>query len=64
MTRARRKYAAYWRKRGTRRWKRLHPDIQGSKDSTLHLYQTWLINLAFDSNVEAAIRSVPRKKVS
>lgn len=62
-TRPPRKYAAYYRKRGKRKWKRRDPEVQGSKDSIIRLYQSWLIIFAFDETVEVAIRPVPRKKV-
>lgn len=57
-----RKYAAYLRIHGTKKWKRLHHDIQGSKDSICRLYQDWLINGSH--NAEHQIRPVPRKKTS
>ncbi len=62
MARPPRKYALYKRIHGTRRWKREHPDIQGSKDSIIHLYQTLL--LGGRSGYELRIRPTPRKKVS
>ena len=58
-----RKYAAYYRIHGTRKWKRRHPEIQGSKDSIVRTYQDWLIygepNI---TNVERQIRLVSQKK--
>lgn len=57
-----RKYAIYYRKRGVRKWKRLHPTIQGSKDSIIQLYQTLLIYDPID-NREYSIRPIPRKKI-
>jgi hypothetical protein len=60
-----RKYAAYYRVLGIHKWKRLHPDIQGSKDSIIRLYQSWLIaGLPGVRKSERQIRPVPRKKVS
>lgn len=55
-----RKYAAYYRTYGTRKWKRKHLEIQGSKDCIVRLYQDWL--LIGSRNAEYQIRSVPRKK--
>ncbi len=64
MARPPRKYAAYHRKRGTRRWKRLHPGISGSKDCMVRTYQNWLISgFLVSSNEERIIRPIPRKKV-
>lgn len=61
---ARSKYAAYHRKRGKRRWMRLHPGISGSKDSMVRTYQSWLIaGVLVCSDEERSIRAVPKKKV-
>lgn len=56
-----RKYAAFYRAYGCRLWKRVHPDISGSKASMVHAYQSWLI--AGSSKAEHQIRPVKRKKV-
>lgn len=60
------KYAAYYRKRGTRKWKRKHPDIAGSKQQILKCYQTWLIYGEWSKrhdNIERQIHPIPRKKI-
>lgn len=56
-----RKYAAYYRRKGTRRWTRLHPSISASKDSIVRTYQAILLYSPFD-NREYSIRPVSRKK--
>lgn len=59
-----RKYGAYHRKRGNRRWIRLHPGISGSKDLMSRTYQNWLIEgFMVCSDEERIIRPIPRKKV-
>ena len=59
-----RKYGAYYRKRGSRRWLRLHSGISGSKDSMVRTYQNWLIEgCLIVSDEERTIRPIPRKKV-
>jgi hypothetical protein len=55
------KYGAYWRMRGSRKWKRRDTDIQGSKDSIVRLYQTWLLQAS--PGIERSIRRISRKKV-
>ena len=60
-----RKYAAFYRLRGTRNWKRIHPDIAGSKASIVRTYQNWLLAEGFGPmSVERAVRAVRRKKTS
>lgn len=59
-----RKYAAFYREKGARRWKRLHPDIAGSKDGITRMYQSWLIaGIPGEGNISRIIRPVKRKKI-
>jgi len=58
----RRKYGAYERIKGTKRWRRRFDYASGSNDSMARLFQTWL--MAAPSNTERQLRPIPRKKVS
>lgn len=52
------KYGIFERKRGTRKWIRVFPDISGSKQSIISTFQSWLIAGAFDSRIERQVRPV------
>ena len=63
--RRKQKYAAFYRERGTRKWRRKHPDIAGSKQQIIRCYQTWLIcgDCCYRSdNIERSIRPIRSKK--
>jgi len=57
-----RKYGMFERERGTRRWSRKFPNLEGTKEAMVRIAQNWLIEGAFNPTYERELRPLPTQK--